>query len=113
MVRDLGSSNGTKVNGIRVRQKWVLPGDELAIARHRFRLEYNVAPDAAPPPPLEDEENIGVSLMEKAGLVRRRPQEPPAGPPGTRPDSNGRRDGPLSDDERVLEWLQDDEEPAE
>ena len=72
-VRDLASSNGTKVNGERVREKWVMPGDELAVAKHRFRIEYDVAPGTPLPEPLQaDEEvNMGVSLMEKAGLVRR------------------------------------------
>src|SRR5262245_61072457 len=109
MVRDLGSSNGTKVNGVRVRTKWVLPGDELAVARHRYKIEYNVSPETPPPPPLEDEENIGMSLMEKAGLVRRRAQEPPAPPPGRAAGSNGQRPGPRTDEDRAVEWLEGDE----
>src|SRR5579872_1550731 len=89
MVRDLGSSNGTKVNGVRVRAKWVLPGDELAVAKHRYKLDYNVAPDAPPPVPLVDEEDMGTSLLEKAGLMRRRTQQSPATPPGSARKSNG------------------------
>jgi len=112
MVRDLGSSNGTKVNGVRVRSKWVLPGDELAVARHRFKVDYNVAPDAPPPPPLNDEEDLGASLLEKAGLVRRRNQHPSAGASGTGPKRNGSSPRSATDEERVVEWLtgDDDEE---
>lgn len=36
--RDLGSTNGTKVNGQRVMRGALLPGDELAFAKVRFRV---------------------------------------------------------------------------
>jgi adenylate cyclase len=110
MVRDLGSSNGTKVNGVRVRSKWVLPGDELAVAKHRFQVDYNVAPDAPPPPPLNDEEDLGASLLEKAGLVRRRNPQPPAGASGTGPKRNGSAPRASSEEERVVEWLKGDDD---
>ncbi len=110
LVRDLGSSNGTKVNGVRVRSKWVLPGDELSVAKHRYRLDYNVSPDAPPPPPLNDEEDLGTSLLEKAGLVRRRTRRPPND--STRPahGTNGSSPRPATEEDRVLEWLNDDDE---
>ncbi len=37
-IRDLGSTNGTKVNGQRVTRGALLPGDELAFAGTRFRV---------------------------------------------------------------------------
>src|SRR5215469_17562755 len=37
-LRDLGSTNGTRVNGQRVRRAALLPNDELAIAGHKFRV---------------------------------------------------------------------------
>ncbi len=37
-VRDLGSTNGTKVNGQRVIRGALLPGDELAFAAKKFRI---------------------------------------------------------------------------
>lgn len=114
LVRDLGSSNGTKVNGVRVRSKWVLPGDELSVAKHRYKIDYSVAADAPPPPPLqEDTEDIGTSLMEKAGLVRRRPVGPPGNPARrSRPDG-GPRQAPTTDEDRALDWLDDDSETSE
>jgi pSer/pThr/pTyr-binding forkhead associated (FHA) protein len=39
LVRDLGSTNGTRVNGQRVESGWLGPGDELEIAHFRFRVE--------------------------------------------------------------------------
>ncbi|NOX57040.1 MAG: FHA domain-containing protein [Planctomycetes bacterium] len=37
-IRDLGSTNGTKVNGQRVVRGALLPGDELAFAEAKFRV---------------------------------------------------------------------------
>ena len=37
-VRDLGSTNGTKVNGQRVIRGALLPGDELAFAGEKYRV---------------------------------------------------------------------------
>ncbi|HTN01165.1 FHA domain-containing protein [Planctellipticum variicoloris] len=43
-IRDLGSTNGTKVNGQRVVRGALLPGDELSFASEKFRIE--MGPDA-------------------------------------------------------------------
>jgi pSer/pThr/pTyr-binding forkhead associated (FHA) protein len=46
-LRDLGSTNGTKVNGQRVIRGALLPGDELAFASEKFRVEMgNNVPEA-------------------------------------------------------------------
>jgi pSer/pThr/pTyr-binding forkhead associated (FHA) protein len=48
-IRDLGSTNGTKVNGQRVTRGALLPGDELAFASARFRVHLGPGePDPAP-----------------------------------------------------------------
>ena len=39
LVRDLGSTNGTRINGRRVEEGVLHPGDELSIADSRYRLE--------------------------------------------------------------------------
>lgn len=70
-VRDMGSSNGTKVNGVRMLQRTLKPGDEIGIAGHKFVLQYEL-PDGVT---LDDEaaqsENVfGQSLMERAGLSK-------------------------------------------
>lgn len=71
-VQDLGSTNGIKVNGMRVHKKALSPGDTITIAKRTFRIEYN--------PPvgvhtmdemLEDvDDTIAQSLLEKAGLAK-------------------------------------------
>src|SRR5690606_6954641 len=37
-LRDLGSTNGTRVNGQRVTRGALLPGDDLSIASVKFRV---------------------------------------------------------------------------
>src|SRR5881227_3467152 len=39
LVRDLGSTNGIRINGMRVETGSLRPGDELSIAHVRYRLE--------------------------------------------------------------------------
>lgn len=67
MVRDLHSSNGTRVNDVRCENKWLFPGDILSIARHKYEVDYT--PEGEPP--TEGEDPFARSLMEKAGLQRR------------------------------------------
>jgi pSer/pThr/pTyr-binding forkhead associated (FHA) protein len=49
-VRDLGSSNGTRVNGVATGVSWVLPDDVLVLGKERFYLIY-VPPEGSQPPP--------------------------------------------------------------
>jgi pSer/pThr/pTyr-binding forkhead associated (FHA) protein len=43
LLRDLGSTNGTRVNGHRVRRAALLPNDELTIAGYKFRVQFGQA----------------------------------------------------------------------
>ena len=114
LVRDLGSSNGTKVNGVRVRSKWVMPGDELAVAKHRFKIDYNVADGVpAPPPIVDDAVDMGTSLLEKAGLLKRRFERPDVrprvAPPGRARNSNGQAPDRVSDEDQAVDWIAGDD----
>jgi adenylate cyclase len=105
-VRDLGSSNHTRVNGKRVTVKWLMPGDELAVARHKFTVSY--VPQSSGPPPEDGGEDISMSLLEKAGLAQRDEMGPP---PSRRTDRNGVRINPAPDPEEdaAFRFLTDDE----
>lgn len=74
-VKDLESRNGTRVHGQRVERKRLDPGCELAIAKHKYTVEYSPSDLGASGPPPPDEEMIsqilGQSLLERAGLSRR------------------------------------------
>lgn len=47
VVRDLGSTNGVRINGDRVVEGVLRPGDELTIGNFRYKIQ----PDAAKPTP--------------------------------------------------------------
>src|SRR3954453_7718858 len=47
VLRDLGSTNGTRVNGVRVRRSALLPHDKLSVANFHFRVLFGAALNAA------------------------------------------------------------------
>ena len=70
-VRDLNSKNGTQVNGTRVTEKLVSPGDILRVAKHKYRVEYSpIDLGAVGPPPTDQPDVMRQSLLERAGLAR-------------------------------------------
>jgi pSer/pThr/pTyr-binding forkhead associated (FHA) protein len=74
-IRDMGSTNGIKINGARVVSRPMRPGDELGISSRRYTIQYNLATDAGTKIESlleEDEDMSKVSLLEKAGLAKPR-----------------------------------------
>lgn len=49
MLRDLGSTNGTRVNGTRVRRAALLPNDKLSVANFHFKVLFGAALAAVQP----------------------------------------------------------------
>jgi adenylate cyclase len=93
-VLDQNSRNGIKVNGMRVDEKRLDPGDTLAIARHRYEVRYDPADlGAVGPPPIEDATSdvFGKSLLERAGLERKKDKS-------TRYEVTDNREGQLKRD---------------
>ncbi|MBU6277197.1 MAG: FHA domain-containing protein [Planctomycetes bacterium] len=77
-VKDLASSNGTKVNGTRVAERRLDPGDTLSIARHEFEIVYEPVRLGATGAPVDDNagrDPLSRSLLEAAGLERRRSRD--------------------------------------
>jgi pSer/pThr/pTyr-binding forkhead associated (FHA) protein len=66
MLRDLGSTNGTRVNGQRVRRAMLLPDDQLHIASYKFKVQ--LGPDQALPQ--QDEHTQHLDADEVANLLR-------------------------------------------
>lgn len=79
-ARDLQSRNGIKINDVRVQeQKRVDPGDILAVAKHKYRVEYDpIELGAVGPPPADNlsQEIMGESLLARAGLNHREFERP-------------------------------------
>jgi len=70
-VRDTGSTNGTKVNGQRVQDRALRPGDEITIGKRRYTIQYALPKGHRTFESLL-EEDLSQSLLEKAGLSRSR-----------------------------------------
>ena len=68
LLRDLGSTNGTRVNGQRVRRAALLPNDQVMIASFKFRV--HLGPDAVAVSPEEHTQHLDAKdvaeLMRKA-----------------------------------------------
>ena len=91
-VRDLGSTNGIKINGVRVQEKTLRPGDEISIANRKFTIEYNLPEGRQIVESTVQEDIMSQPLLERAGLVRPR-RDQRDGKPG----SPARKD-PFADD---------------
>jgi adenylate cyclase len=68
-VRDLGSTNGIKVNGARVQEKLVYPKDEISIGKRGYVISYDLPAGKRALEEVE-EDIMSQSLLEKAGLER-------------------------------------------
>ena len=72
LIRDLGSTNGIKVNDFLVQKKILHTGDLITIGKRLFQLQYT---ESGRPLSLEEyeeemEDTFKVPLLEKAGLAR-------------------------------------------
>ncbi len=74
-VADVGSSNGTFVNDVKIEQSFVLPGDLLTFGKVRFRLEAVADAPAAPATPAAP----AAGAMPGGTIVRQVPRTPAAG----------------------------------
>ncbi len=74
-VKDMGSKNGIKVNGVRYAERRLDPGDQLSVAKHEYEIKYSPAElGAVGPPPANEElpnDIFGKSLLERAGLAKK------------------------------------------
>jgi pSer/pThr/pTyr-binding forkhead associated (FHA) protein len=67
LLRDLGSTNSTRVNGQRVRRAALLPNDQLTIANYKFRVQFS----GEEPPPLPDDHTQHLEAKEVVKLLQR------------------------------------------
>jgi predicted component of type VI protein secretion system len=108
VLRDLGSTNGVRINGVRVVEGRLEPGDELTIGSHRYQVTWDEGPVSPAPRPRGGEparaplplDEVDDDLLESADEpvplaephrpIARNPvpaKAPPANPPG-RPEED-------------------------
>jgi pSer/pThr/pTyr-binding forkhead associated (FHA) protein len=70
LLRDLGSTNGTRVNGQRVRRAALLPNDQLSVASLRFKVHLG----PGEPPAAAGEHTMQLDADDVAALVHGKPR---------------------------------------
>lgn len=65
LLRDLGSTNGTRVNGTRVRRAALLPNDKLSVANFHYRVLFGAALEAAQ----QDEHTQRIEASELPNII--------------------------------------------
>jgi adenylate cyclase len=80
-IKDRNSTNGIKVNGVRVQEKLLHPKDEVSIGKRRYTIHYELPADQRALEEVQEEDIMSQSLLERAGLEK----------PRDRDDRRGRR----------------------
>jgi predicted component of type VI protein secretion system len=85
LLRDLGSTNGTRVNGQRVRRAALMPDDELTIAGFKFRIQFGQgAEHGGKAHPQDHTQRMNANDVEHL-LKKASPAEPSPPMPSPRP----------------------------
>src|SRR5207253_8301930 len=71
LIRDLGSTNGTRVNGQRIRRAALLPNDKLTIANFHFRILFGAAVEPLASP---EEQTMHMEAKDVAQLLNNVPR---------------------------------------
>jgi pSer/pThr/pTyr-binding forkhead associated (FHA) protein len=72
-IRDRNSTNGIKVNGVRVMEKLLHPKDKITIGKRDYTIRYDLPADAIGKlEEVQEEDIMSQSLLEKAGLEKMR-----------------------------------------
>jgi adenylate cyclase len=75
-IRDRGSTNGIKVNGVRVLEKMLHPKDTITIGKRNYTIRYELPADARGKlEEVQEEDIMAQSLLEKAGLEKPQPED--------------------------------------
>ena len=81
LLRDLGSTNGTRVNGQRVRRAALLPNDQVNIASFRFKVYLGPGESPLPADEADNGETQQMDAKEVANLLRKAAAAKEGNPP--------------------------------
>jgi predicted component of type VI protein secretion system len=77
-VRDLGSTNGIRINGLRINEGRLAAGDELTIGNYRYKVAWDAVPGAAAPPqPVSSPVKVAAVNQSARKKTIRDPSPPP------------------------------------
>lgn len=68
LLRDLGSTNGTRVNGQRVRRAALLPNDTLSIANLKYTVKFGAVLEQHPTPAKEAKKDVPAAPIRRNAL---------------------------------------------
>jgi pSer/pThr/pTyr-binding forkhead associated (FHA) protein len=112
-VKDLGSRNGTRLNGYRITKKRMDPGDTLSIAKRDYKAKYSPAELGAEGPPPDVDVMVEImshSLLEGAGLARKTRQKSEGRVGTKKPESAPAADEPGDTADRPAETTEADQD---
>jgi adenylate cyclase len=70
-IRDCNSTNGIKVNGVRVLEKLLYPKDKITIGKRDYFVRYELPADMVGKlEEVQEEDVMATPLLEKAGLQK-------------------------------------------
>jgi pSer/pThr/pTyr-binding forkhead associated (FHA) protein len=78
VVRDLGSTNGIRINGIRIIEGQLNAGDELTIGNFRYKVTWDAELAAAAPPPSAQPVSPPIQVSKAKGKPRKSSTRPPS-----------------------------------
>jgi pSer/pThr/pTyr-binding forkhead associated (FHA) protein len=76
LLRDLGSTNGTRVNHQRVRRAALVPNDIVAFAAFQFRVVYGPADPSAPSSPTQSVDADDLEQLDEASSTQSNKKKP-------------------------------------
>ena len=76
LLRDLGSTNGTRVNGQRVRRAALLPNDTLAIANVKYTVKFGAELEKAESEANNKEKEKAAAQLRRNALPDVYPEKP-------------------------------------
>lgn len=92
VIRDLGSTNGIRINGARMQEGRLAEGDEVLIGASRYRVSWDELQDAGPPTAdpessvNADEDDFLEASEEPVPLAEPGKPKPAAAPPAVAPE---------------------------
>src|SRR6185312_8106928 len=79
LLRDLGSTNGTRVNGTRVRRAALLPNDKLSVANFHYKVMFGAALGAVDPADQTqriEPDKLNMVLADRGPMADSEPDQP-------------------------------------